>query len=159
MSVPHYKYTPRKCRKCFRLPVELEDLSDLNLPLYVSVALWGLCRGKSITVRDVQQAFCISIRRASDILNYMTERGSGVVETKCNLRPLKQGDRRMRREWRVVAVYGGRIRVSKSRLSKKNIVLLVNGINSQHAHINELRRWFAGRHPGNVVPDNLLNVK
>lgn len=161
MPVLQNKYSCPKCRKpySFQLPVELEDLRGVNLPLYVFVALWGLRRGEPLTVKNVRQAFSLSIRQASDVLEYMTEQGNNVVEVKCRLRPLKQGDRRMRREWQIVTVYGERIHFNKSYAGKKDTVATVEVINSRHNKITELRRWFAERHTGNAVPDSLFNVK
>lgn len=153
MSVSRERYITRK-HKPFRLPAELEDMGEAGLPLYVLVAYWGLRQGKSVTVRDVRQAFGLSLRRASDILEYMTEQGSDIVETECHLRPLKPGDRRMRREWRVTAVYGERARTIKEPVNRSTAP--PDGRNDSGCDgISELGRWFVMRCPGRVVPDDL----
>lgn len=155
MSISLERYTTRK-HKPFRLPAELEDIGEAGLPLYVLVAYWGLRQGKSVTVRDVRQAFGLSLRRASDILEYMTEQGRNIVETECHLRPLKPGDRRMRREWRVTAVYGERARTIKEPVNRSSTP--PGGRNaSGREGISELGRWFVTRRPGRAVPDDLLD--
>lgn len=155
MSVRQGPYSTRK-HQSFRLPAELEDMGDAGLPLYVLVAYWGLRRRKPMTVRDVREAFGLSLRRASDILEYMSEQGSDIVEAECRLRPLKQGDRRMRREWRVTVVYGERVRFSPETVNR--VSAPVHGPDgSGHDCLPELRRWFTRWRPGRKVPDGLLD--
>lgn len=156
MSVSKERYTTRK-HKSFWLPAEIEDMREAGLPLYVLVAYWGLRQGKPVTVRDVRLAFGLSLRRASDILEYMMEQGGNIVETECHLRPLKHGDRRMRREWRVTAVYGERARTIKETI-KRNDVLLEGRSVSGRDGISELGRWFVTRCPRRTVSDDLLDL-
>ncbi|HAU5638605.1 CaiF/GrlA family transcriptional regulator [Citrobacter amalonaticus] len=98
-------YTTRKHRT-FRLPAELDDVRDFNLPLYILVALWAIRMRQPVTVRMVRDVFCISLRRASDVLEYMTEQGASVIDAECVVRPIRQGDKRMRREWVVTCIHG-----------------------------------------------------
>ncbi|HBR1414073.1 TPA: CaiF/GrlA family transcriptional regulator [Klebsiella pneumoniae] len=155
MSIRQEQYTTRKHRS-FRLPTELSDMEDTSLPLYILVAYWGLRQNKPVTVRDVRQAFCISLRRASDILEYMTEQGSEIVEAECRLCPLKPGDRRMRREWRVTAVYGERARTMRESVNRTTALSHGRNIAGQDG-ISKLRRWFVTRSPGKTVPDDLID--
>ncbi|WP_407578979.1 CaiF/GrlA family transcriptional regulator [Citrobacter koseri] len=155
MSIRQGQYTTRK-HQSFRLPAELEDMGDAGLPLYVLVAYWGLRQRKPVTVRDVRQAFGLSLRRASDILEYMTEQGSEIVEAECHLRPLKPGDRRMRREWRVTAVNGERVRFSPYPVNSTSAPVHGRSDPRRDCFL-ELRRWFTRWRPGRKVPDDLLD--
>lgn len=146
-------FVPVRCmtrkRYSYNLPSELEDVSDANLPLYVLVALWALRQKRPVTVRDVRNAFDLSLRRASDVLEYMTEQGSSVVEARCTLRPLCDGDKRKRREWHVYAVNDERARISK----------IPDNINTKHSrrhkdNIHEFGHWFLHWRPGKTPPDN-----
>ncbi|HHD2902401.1 CaiF/GrlA family transcriptional regulator [Enterobacter kobei] len=92
--------TPQK----FTLPLEIEDLKNKNIPLYMLVALWSFRKNELVTVRSVSIAFEISIRRASDLLEYLTEQGEEHVIAECVVSPLRHGDKRMRRTWRVTDI-------------------------------------------------------
>lgn len=154
MSTRRSQYISRK-HQLFRLPVELQDLEGKNLPLYILIALWGLRKREPLTVKDVRHGFGLSIRRASDILEYMTEQGDKVVEVICYLRPMKSGDRRMRREWIVTAVHGERLRCSVNPVNIITEPSFKHPI-SQPDSICELRRWFVGRRQGMTIPDELI---
>lgn len=153
MSICCGWYTTRK-NKPFRLPTELDDIRKSGLPLYVLVAYWGLRQRKPVTVMDVRQAFGLSFRRAIDILEYITEQGE-IVEVECNLRPLKPGDGRMRREWKVTTVYSERVHTLNESVRKTTVPS--HGKNSCiNNSINKLGRWFATRNHGGTVPEDLL---
>lgn len=151
----HYK--TRK-HYSFDLPTELNDV-PAGLPLYLLVALWALRQNRPVSVRDVRGAFKISLRRASDILEYIAEQGERNVKATCFLRPLRQGDRRMRREWHVTAVSG----VSNLTGSRSTSPATISPRVIRKIHIRdsmqELRQWFLLRSSGNVVPDELLDQK
>ncbi|HAU5637869.1 CaiF/GrlA family transcriptional regulator [Citrobacter amalonaticus] len=150
MSIHMGQYTTRK-HKFLQPPTESEDMRDVNLLRYVLVAFWGLRQRKPVTVRDVRLAFCISFRQASDILEYMTERGSAIVEAECRLRHPE----RMRREWLVTAVYGERLRYSREPGNRNSVLPEGNCVPGRDG-ISELRRWFTGWRPGRKVPEDLL---
>ncbi|ENZ7198177.1 CaiF/GrlA family transcriptional regulator [Klebsiella variicola] len=88
----------------YRVPEEIKGTPYEDLPLYMIIARWALERGGMVTVRDVRLNFNISIRRASDLLEYLTEQGSKVVKAECFLLPLPAGSRFKRRIWRVISV-------------------------------------------------------
>lgn len=148
------RYLTRK-HQSFCLPPELEDVGYVTLPLYVLVALWALRQNRPVTVRDVRNAFALSLRRASDVLEYLTEQGAGIVEASCTLRPVSHGDRRMRREWLVTAVYDERARVSKTSdgriITPSRIPEVARG-----DEICEAGHWFLRWRSGKAVPDDFL---
>ncbi|HAT6805034.1 TPA: CaiF/GrlA family transcriptional regulator [Citrobacter freundii] len=155
MSVNHIpaRHTTRKNQPFF-LPAGLEDVSHAKLPLYVLVALWALRQNRAVTVSDVRKAFGLSLRRAIDVLEYLTEQGDGKVEASCSLCPVGQKDRRKRREWRVTAVYSERSRISTrpenpvtSFPSERDIC--------RNESINEHGRWFLQWRPDKVLPDDI----
>ncbi|WP_181012951.1 CaiF/GrlA family transcriptional regulator [Citrobacter amalonaticus] len=66
----------------YYLPACLSHLQ--NPPLWLAVARWGLLIGEMISRNDIAQAFHISLRRAADIMTYITcERQDVVKATKC----------------------------------------------------------------------------
>lgn len=145
----------------FDLPAELNDV-PAGLPLYLLVALWALRQNRPVSVRDVRGAFRISLRRASDVLEYMSGQGERNVKVTCFLRPLRQGDRRMRREWHVTTVSGiSDFTCSSSESRTTTSPRVPRVIRKMHIHdsMQELRRWFLLRSSGNVVPDELLEQK
>ncbi|MFZ5274870.1 CaiF/GrlA family transcriptional regulator [Enterobacter asburiae] len=47
--------------------------------LWLAVASWALCAGRPVTREDVAQAFCISARRAADVITYLVDSRADVV--------------------------------------------------------------------------------
>ena len=88
----------------YKLPDELKGGPYENMPLYIIIAHWALLRGNIVTVRDVCQGFNISIRRASDFLEYLTEQGSMNIDAECFLLPQPTNSRLKRRAWRVIRI-------------------------------------------------------
>ncbi|QHS44912.1 CaiF/GrlA family transcriptional regulator [Klebsiella michiganensis] len=92
---------PSKKPQPYKLPSEIEGTPYENAPLYLAVAYWAYLQKKAVTVSDVRKSFGISFRRASDLLEYLTEQGSKVVSAECFLLPQPTGCRLKRRAWRV----------------------------------------------------------
>ncbi|HGY4580025.1 TPA: CaiF/GrlA family transcriptional regulator [Klebsiella variicola] len=88
----------------YRVPEEIKGTPYEDLPLYIMIARWALQRGGVVTVRDIRLNFNISIRRASDLLEYLAEQGSKVVKAECFLLPLPEDSRFKRRAWRVISI-------------------------------------------------------
>jgi len=154
MSSNHFpvRHTTQK-KQPFCLPAGLEDVTYAKLPLYILVAIWALRQNRAVTVSDVRKAFCLPLRRAIDILEYLTEQGTGKVEVSCHLCPVSQDDRRKRREWRVTAVYSERSRIRAVSANMATSSSPERDI-CRNECINELGRWFLQRRPDKVVPDD-----
>ena len=144
-----------KQNRQFILPPELNDVGSEKFPLYILVALWAFRQGKPVTVKMVREAFSISIRRASDILEYMMEHGEGVIDAVCTVHYIEQGDRRLRRVWVVRGVCQ-----KLSTYSRKDPVVNREVKRSKEKKVidrtEELRRWFISRPKGKTVPDDLV---
>jgi hypothetical protein len=125
----------------FRLPPELEDTLcvDTDLPLYVLIACWALLKRTPVTVRDVRLAFDISLRRASDLLEYMTEQGAGVVQAECVLLPSVRGKKCMCRAWMVFSV--------NAKLARHHRIHVLRPVQAKKRGVTELKRK---RTPGTV---------
>ncbi|WP_430749905.1 CaiF/GrlA family transcriptional regulator [Cronobacter malonaticus] len=89
----------------YNLPPEVKGTPYENAPLYLAVAYWALQQKAAVTVSDVRKSFNISFRRASDLLEYLTEQGSEVVRAECYLLPQPIGCRLKRRAWKVTGIH------------------------------------------------------
>lgn len=105
MESPKRIYHSRK-HQPFRLPPELKEFNERNpgAPFYILVACWAFLKGTPVTVRDVREEFQVSLRRASDLLEYLTEHGTDTVHAECVLIPAAQGSKCVRRAWTVFKV-------------------------------------------------------
>ncbi|WP_075212226.1 CaiF/GrlA family transcriptional regulator [Klebsiella oxytoca] len=88
----------------YKVPEEIIGTSFENAPLYIIIAYWALCKKKPVTVNDVCKKFNISMRRASDLLEYLTEQGERYVKAECFLLPQRPNSRLIRRAWIVTDV-------------------------------------------------------
>ncbi|WP_169741194.1 CaiF/GrlA family transcriptional regulator [Trabulsiella guamensis] len=148
--------SPRKPQP-FRTPPELNEESYAGLPLYMLIAHWALLRGVPVTVRDVRLAFDITLRRASDLLEYLTEQGSRVVEAECYLVPSPRGGKCMCRAFRVISINGKLARIHSispphNRETNNQLTPLAN---AEDEELQDLRRWIAQRRTGETVPEAL----
>ncbi|EKY4302360.1 hypothetical protein ACS41U_20320 [Salmonella enterica] len=57
--------------------------SDIHtaLALYRSVAAWALLEGRPVTVPDIADAFCLSLRQAGDIMQFLLGEAGEVFQT------------------------------------------------------------------------------
>ncbi|EBE1087834.1 CaiF/GrlA family transcriptional regulator [Salmonella enterica] len=60
-------------RDGWSLPPGMADMVDA--PLYRAVSVWGLRQARIITTEDICRGFCITRRRAGDILHYIAHEG------------------------------------------------------------------------------------
>ncbi|EPS8874580.1 CaiF/GrlA family transcriptional regulator [Salmonella enterica] len=60
-------------RDGWSLPPGMADMVDA--PLYLAVSVWGLRQARIITTEDICRGFCITRRRAGDILHYIAHEG------------------------------------------------------------------------------------
>lgn len=74
----------------FHLPACLVHLNDP--PLYIAVAWWGLLSGRGMTREDISQAFRIPLRRAADVMAYISRDRCDVIT--CERRVIHNGNRR-----------------------------------------------------------------
>ncbi|HBY1516530.1 TPA: CaiF/GrlA family transcriptional regulator [Klebsiella aerogenes] len=88
----------------YLLPEELKVFSCEQYPLYILVANWAFLKGESVTVKDVRTSFSISLRRASDLLEYLTEQGSRNVTAQCFYLPQSGTSKLKRRAWKVTGI-------------------------------------------------------
>lgn len=88
----------------YSLPTEIEGDLCKDAPLYIAIAYWAVQRESAVTVSDVRKKFKISMRRASDLLEYLTGQGAAIIEAECYLLPQPAGCRLKRRAWRVFGI-------------------------------------------------------
>ncbi|WPS11052.1 CaiF/GrlA family transcriptional regulator (plasmid) [Klebsiella aerogenes] len=88
----------------YQVPEELRKVPYDDYPLYILVANWALLKGEAITVKDVRTNFNISLRRASDLLEYLTEQGAHNVTAQCFYLPQVKPSKLKRRAWKVTDI-------------------------------------------------------
>jgi hypothetical protein len=143
----------------YKIPPEIKGSLYLDFPLYMIIAYWALLRGEPVTVRDVRLAFNISLRRASDMLEYLTEQGSKAVQAECFLLPPSGNSKCKRRAWRILSVNGEKARVMKPLSERKETPELVSeGVNPGEC-FTALRRWAISRREGEGFPQHLIGNK
>ena len=140
----------------YQIPPELMGTTYLNYPLYLIIAYWALLLAEPVTVRDVRLAFNISLRRASDMLEYLTEQGGKVVQAECFLLPPSGKSKCKRRAWRIFSVNGEKARVFKSTLLPKETLKSPSEDTTPEACFSELRRWAISRKAGDLIPEHLI---
>lgn len=63
-----------------------QELFGINAPtLYLAVAHWGLRKGAGFTRDEISQVFRITLRRAADVMTYITTAKSDVVSCETRL--------------------------------------------------------------------------
>ncbi|MDS4039469.1 CaiF/GrlA family transcriptional regulator [Citrobacter amalonaticus] len=151
----HYSRKP----KPYQTPPELQDEKYLNLPLYMLVAYWALLKGIPVTVKDVRLTFNISLRRASDLLEYITEQGAKAVESELFLIPSPRGGKCKCRALRIISINGEHVRFhsSTSAINDETNQWVEEEPDSSE-YINELRRWVVQRRAGDSIPKQLTNT-
>lgn len=105
MSSPQ-KHWRSRTPQPYQVPDELRKIPYNNYPLYILVANWALIKGEAITVKDVRKNFNISLRRASDLLEYLTEQGAHNVTARCFYLPQVKTSKLKRRAWKVTDIEG-----------------------------------------------------
>ncbi|WP_081005650.1 CaiF/GrlA family transcriptional regulator [Trabulsiella odontotermitis] len=143
-------YYPRKPQP-YRIPPELEKEFCENLPLYMIIAYWALLKGTPVTVRDVRLAFEISLRRASDLLEYLTEQGSKVVQAECYMIPSIRGGKCMCRAWNVMSVNGELARLHNVSPAREQNSPTSSKDGSLNEEFQDLRRWIVQRRTGETI--------
>lgn len=69
-----------------------KNISHLNSPtLWLAVAWWGLLKGKAVSRNDISEAFCITQRRAGDVLYYLARNCKDMVV--CAWEPTRKNGR------------------------------------------------------------------
>lgn len=122
------------------------------MPLYMIVAYWALAQCRPVTVKDVRTNFGISIRRASDLLEYISEKCSDSIKVDyCLVHPCK-GKKLRRREWMVKSINGApeRYTIATRKCSQQAPLL-----HDKDENYN-LRKWMISRKQGEKVPLHLL---
>ncbi|ELC7078844.1 CaiF/GrlA family transcriptional regulator [Salmonella enterica] len=121
--------------------------------LYQAVAYWILLQERAVTVREVSEAFAISVRRASDVLHYIVHDASSSIKSSVNLNR-GNGYRRQKRVriWQVYPQHfpQPRVETSKMKGSKPNKTSFKRP--SQDEEILRLRTWFVSRRSGEALP-------
>ncbi|WP_072185440.1 CaiF/GrlA family transcriptional regulator [Citrobacter sp. CtB7.12] len=145
--------------KPYQTPSALHGEKYLNLPLYMLVAYWALLKGSPITVKDVRLTFNISLRRASDLLEYITDQGSKAVESELFLIPSPRGGKCKCRALRVISINGEHVRFhSNTSTTNDETNQRVKEESDSSEYINELRRWVVQRRTGDSIPKQLTNT-
>lgn len=145
--------------KPYRTPPELQDEKYLNLPLYMLVAYWALLKGSPVTVKDVRLAFNISLRRASDLLEYITGQGAKAVQSELFLIPSPRGGKCKCRALRIISINGEHVRFHSSTFTtNEETCQRVEDESDSSEYINELRRWVVQRRAGDPIPKQLKNT-
>lgn len=136
----------------WKLPDGVTELHDA--PLYLAVAIWAMKKNVSVTVLDVQEAFAIPQRRASDILHYILHEGARCVEADvCWVKRHGEGRRKAVHIRRVCMDAPRQIRkvVSRTAISSVKTVRKTN-VSGGDPVFRQLRAWFATRRMGEIFP-------
>lgn len=70
--------------EAYRLPPEVVHLNRPGLPLYQAVAYWGEAIGTFFTRHDLSEAFGVPLRRASNVMDYLTHERKECVQCEVN---------------------------------------------------------------------------
>lgn len=135
-----------KKNKSYSLPQEIKHLFTNNYPLYVLIAMWACRRSEPVTVRDVRVAFGLTMRRASDMMEYISEHAGKDIDVQCSVNYLSSSDRRLRRSWQITRVSHALKTTSRKSESKTNTVAYSSYIPENDA--TRMKRWFLRRLPG-----------
>ncbi|ENJ9364392.1 CaiF/GrlA family transcriptional regulator [Salmonella enterica] len=137
-------------------PPGMADMAEA--PLYLAVAVWGLRQARIITTEDVCRNFCITGRRAVDILHYIAHEGRRWVTSERHV--IIRDDRWRRTGLRILAVtlpdrdeYYPRRRKPVLRSVEKQ---QTGREERRQTRIKALRIWMVQRRPGEEVPAALL---
>lgn len=135
-------------------------------PLYQAVAYWVLLEGRHVTVRNVSEAFCLTTRKARDVLHYITHEAGTAVDADIDERRDPSSPSRGGRG--VKTVYIRRVyphlfpqkkqkETQPDRPEKAKTVASGRkarpGTADEHCGIQTLRKWFVSRRPGEPVPE------
>ncbi|EDV5023990.1 CaiF/GrlA family transcriptional regulator [Salmonella enterica subsp. enterica serovar Ball] len=137
----------------WKLPDDVTELHDV--PLYLAVAIWAMKKNVSVTVSDVQEAFAIPQRRASDIIHYILHEGARYVETDvCWVKRHGEDRRKAVRVRRVCMDASRQMRkvVNRTGLSSVKTARKANTSGRDPA-FRQLRAWFATRRMGEIFPE------
>ncbi|EDU8805681.1 CaiF/GrlA family transcriptional regulator [Salmonella enterica subsp. enterica] len=143
-------------REGWSLPPGMSDMEDA--PLYLAVAVWGMRLDRLVTSEDICRHFCVTQRRASDVLHYIVHEGSRWVT--CERRVVIRDGRGRRLGLRIRDVTWPDPEKIRSR-RRKVIPPLRAALNDREktgkeARIKVLRMWMVKRRPGESVPQELL---
>ncbi|ECL8479771.1 CaiF/GrlA family transcriptional regulator [Salmonella enterica subsp. enterica] len=143
-------------RDGWSLPQGMADM--VEAPLYLAVAVWGLRQERIITMEDICRGFCITRRRAGDILHYIAHEGQRWVTSERHV--IIRDNRWRRTGLRILAVtlpdmdkcYPYRRKPVQQPVEKKQTWREER----RQTRIKALRIWMVQRRPGEVVPATLL---
>ncbi|EJX2366832.1 CaiF/GrlA family transcriptional regulator [Salmonella enterica] len=145
-------------RDGWSLPPGMADMVDA--PLYLAVSVWGLRQARIITTEDICRGFCITRRRAGDILHYIAHEGRRWVTSE---RHVVIRDNRWRRTGlRIRAVTPPDMDECRPRRRKTPAEpgstpgRKATEREGRQTRIKMLRMWMVQRRPGERVPAELL---
>lgn len=137
----------------FLLPEGFSIYRYSSMPLYMIVAYWALAQRRPVTVKDVRTSFGITIRRASDLLEYISEKCSDSIKVDYHLAYPFKGKKLKRREWTVLSIEDSpeNYNIDIRKPPKINIIP-----SPEYTRHYDLRKWMISRKYGEKVPINLL---
>ncbi|EBI9056981.1 hypothetical protein DK526_23735 [Salmonella enterica] len=146
-------------REGWSLPPGMGDMVDA--PLYLAVAVWGLRQERIVTTEEICRNFCVSQRRAGDILHYIAHEGRRWVTSE--RRVIIRNGRGRRTGLRIRAVTLPDM--NECRPYRRKPVRSPHKATEGRAitererrltRIKALRIWMTQRRPGEAVPEILL---
>ncbi|EMP6174920.1 CaiF/GrlA family transcriptional regulator [Citrobacter amalonaticus] len=131
----------------WRLPMCMAHLP--RMPLYLTVAWWGMSLGCAFTRQDVSKVFCISPRRASAILAYIAHRCSTRIKSEFTVKPSGTGPQVM--NLKIVSI-DYEIKPPTHIKPKPDITCKLQlPIKDEQAKQRELAQWVLSRPRGNAT--------
>ncbi|HCI6753667.1 TPA: CaiF/GrlA family transcriptional regulator [Klebsiella quasipneumoniae subsp. quasipneumoniae] len=149
MNLPPYNIHRARLPLAFTLPEGYTDGRYSGMPLYMIVAFWALHQSRPVTVKDVRINFGISIRRASDLLEYISEKGNKYISAECFLTLPPGGGRIKRRAWLVSNIKGeaGMYKIINNKAVNDNT------LSNSSEDIFNVRKWMISRKVGERMPE------
>ncbi|EHI5678397.1 CaiF/GrlA family transcriptional regulator [Salmonella enterica] len=143
-------------------PPEIAHLGDV--PLYQAVACWSLLLERAVTVAEVSLEFHVSVRRACDVLHYISHDAQDVIVSESSSSANSGG---RRKAVRVLSVQSRLFcrqkkdgRPGSANLPGSSGRTTSHGRKSRESHrsdaVQALRAWFVSRRQGESVPEVAL---
>lgn len=137
-----------------------DDVRQTNgLPLYLTVALWGMRTRQLLTTETVAREFFIPQRNASDILHYIEHEGSRVIRCERVVVTGMAGPRGRRRALRILEVQLEAVLPSEPRPPRPPEPRPGESGRAPRelSDVRKLRQWMVSRRRGETVSEVLLS--
>lgn len=97
-------------------------------------------------MKDVRIAFGLTMRRASDMMEYISEHAGKDIDVHCSVNYLSSSDRRLRRSWQITRVSHSLI--TTTRKCENISATALHSSCLPEDDVNTIKLWFLRRLPG-----------